>query len=452
MRTGFQISSLVPSGLVFDGVSDSEDSVILAVRSGAAEARCPLCATASRRIHSRYIRHVADLPSAGRKVRLRLLTRRFACEVPHCRRRIFAERFGEDIVPLRRRRTARLEYIVHHLGLALGGRPAASFAKRLMLPVSNDTLLRVVRRRTVMPTDPLLVVGIDDWAFRRNHRYGTIVCDLERRRIVTLLPDRETATVHAWLSKHPAINIVSRDRGGGYGEAAAKALPNAIQVADRWHLMENASAAFLDAVRRSMNRIRTAIGATTINPKLLTYAEKLRYEGYLRRQDSHAAIAALVSDGVPLKEIVRRTGHSRNLVRQISRGGGTDVFRTRQSTLDRHLPFLAAQWSGGCRNGAELWRRLKGQGFKGSLRVVAEWATRRRSCRDYQPSTIAEGPRRQDDSAADDDEARLPNQGRDRHACRHRTKRSYARRCPSSRWPLPRDDPKEGRDGARTLD
>lgn len=340
MRTGFRISSLVPSGLVFDGVSDSEDSVILAVRSEAAEAQCPLCATASRRIHSRYIRHVADLPSAGRKVRLRLLTRRFTCEVPHCRRRIFAERFGEDIVPLRRRRTARLECIVHHLGLALGGRPAASFAKRLMLPVSNDTLLRVVRRRTAMPTDPLLVVGIDDWAFRRNHRYGTIVCDLERRRIVTLLPDRETATVRAWLSKHPGINIVSRDRGGGYGEAAAKALPNAIQVADRWHLMENASAAFLDAVRRSMKRIRTAIGATTINPELLTCAEKLRYQGYLRRQDSHAAIAALVSDGVSLKEIVRRTGHSRNLVRQIKSVGSA-----RKSTLRSHGIDTAADIS-----------------------------------------------------------------------------------------------------------
>ena len=99
------------------------------------------------------------------------------------------------MVPIRARRTARLERIVHHLGLALGGRPAAGFAQRLMLPVSNDTLLRVVRRRTVMPSEPLVVVGIDDWAFRRNHRYGTIVCDLERRRIVALLPDRETATV-----------------------------------------------------------------------------------------------------------------------------------------------------------------------------------------------------------------------------------------------------------------
>ena len=84
-----------------------------------------------------------------------------------------------------------------------------------MLPVSNDTLLRVVRRRTAVPTEPLVIIGIDDWAFRRNHRYGTIVCDLERRRIVTLLPDRETATVQAWLAGHPEIKIVSRDRGGG---------------------------------------------------------------------------------------------------------------------------------------------------------------------------------------------------------------------------------------------
>jgi transposase len=186
-------------------------------------------------------------------VQLRLVTRRFTCEVPHCRRRIFAERFGEDVVPPRARRTARLEGIVHYLGLALGGRPAASFAKRLMVPVSKDTLLRVVRRRTCARTEPLVVAGIDDWAFRRNCRYGTIVCDLERRRIVALLPDREKSTVQAWLSERPTIKIVSRDRGGGYGEAATNALPDAIQVADRWHLMENASAAFLDAVRRSSN-------------------------------------------------------------------------------------------------------------------------------------------------------------------------------------------------------
>ena len=193
----------------------------------------------------------------------------------------------------------------------------------------------------------MIVAGIDDWAFRKNHRYGTIVCDLQRRRIVALLPDRETATVRAWLSDHPEITVVSRDRGGGYGEAAARALPGAIQVADRWHMMENASSAFLDAVRRSMCVIRTAIGATTINTELLTCAERLQYEGYLRRKETNAAIMALVRGGAPLKEIVRRTGHSRKLVRQVSRSESTDVFRTRQSTLDAHLPFLDAQWTEG---------------------------------------------------------------------------------------------------------
>ena len=196
--------------------------------------------------------------------------------------------------------------------------------------------------------------------------------------MVTLLPDREPATAQAWLSAHPTIAIVARDRGGGYGEAAAKALPHAVQVADRWHLMENASRAFLDAVRKSMRQIRTVIGATTINPKLLTAAERLQYEGYLLREEANAAILALSKNGIPIKQIVRQTGHSRKLVRQVIRGERTDVFRTRQSSLDLHLPWLDEQWASGCRNGAELWRRLEARGFRGSLRVISEWATRRR--------------------------------------------------------------------------
>jgi hypothetical protein len=188
-------------GVETSGASDlwleniNGETIVITAKAVSAKASCPLCKVASQRIHSRYVRRLSDLPCAGRSVRLDLVARRFRCEQPLCRRQIFAERFDNAVVPARSRRTARLESIVHVLGLALGGRPGASVAKPLMLPVSNDTLLRTVRRRSQRPTQSLKVVGIDDWAFRRNHRYGSIVCDLERRRIVALLPDREVSTV-----------------------------------------------------------------------------------------------------------------------------------------------------------------------------------------------------------------------------------------------------------------
>ena len=156
---------------------------------------------------------------------------------------------------------------------------------------------------------------------------------------MTLLPDREVATVRTWLADHPGIKIVSRDRGGGYGEATAKALPDAVQVADRWHLMENASSAFLDAVRKSMRAIRSAIGSTTITPELLTSAERLQYEGYLRREETNAAIVALVQGrSVAQADRPPDLGHSRNLVRQTSAAvERADMFRTRQRSLDAYL-------------------------------------------------------------------------------------------------------------------
>lgn len=378
MRPKLPISSLIPAEFIIDSVREAPEAIVVLARAICATGRCPACGRSSRRVHSRYVRRIADLPSSGRRVHIQLACRRFFCRSPGCQRRIFTERFDRATLLPWARRTNRLELIVHHLGLALGGKPGARFAERLMMPVSKDTLLRVVRRRSVRCDDGLKVVGIDDWAWRKNHRYGTIVCDLERHRIVTLLPDREAATVRAWLADHPEIETVSRDRGGGYGEATAKALPHATQVADRWHLMENASVAFLDAVRKSMRSIRTALGAGTINPDLLTCAERLQYEGFLRREATNAVVKNLADEGIPIKEIVRSTGRSRKLVRQIIRGERTDVFRVRQSSLDGYLPFLDEQWTSGCRNGAELWRRLKPRGFRGSLRVVSEWATRRR--------------------------------------------------------------------------
>ncbi len=322
-----------------------------------------------------------------------MTVRSFRCDGVLCGRRIFAERFGDEVLAPRSRRTGRLEQIVHHLGLALGGRPAASMAHRLMLPVSNDTLMRVVRRRAREPTDRLVAIGIHDFAWRRNHRYGTIVCDLERRRPVVLLRDREQATAEDWLKERPSVAIVAWDRGGGYAEAVKSALPDAIQIADPWHLMENASGAFLDAVRASMRPIRAAVGAAVINPKLLTSAERLQYEGYLRREETNAAIMAQIKAGVPLRRIAKKTGHSRKVVRAVARGERSDVFRTRENSLEVYLPWLNAQWDSGARNATALWRKRKDhQDFRGSLRVVGEWATRRRRAEKASAATLTRIP------------------------------------------------------------
>ena len=369
-------SSVVPGGLAVHHVEAGAGLTITA-RPIAASARCPGCDQPSSCVHSRYTPTLSDLPIGGRRVVIDVRVRRFRCTGTDCRTKIFAERLGSDLAVPYGRRTGRLDCIVHHLGLALGGRPAARFARRVMVPASRDTMLRTVHRRAAQPTERPRVIGIDDWAFRRRQRYGTLVCDLERRRVIALLPDRESGSVEAWLSTHPEITLVARDRGDCYGEATTRALPRAIQVADRWHLMENASAAFLDAVRKSMTTIRTAVGAATVDPERLTCAERLQYDGYLRREATGEAILTLSRQGMPFKKIARTTGHSRKLERNVLRGLTGDVFRVRESSLEAHLPRLDAEWAAGCRNGAELWRRLRESGFTGSLRVVGEWATRR---------------------------------------------------------------------------
>jgi transposase len=392
MQKQLRPSSVIPQGFTVVSSSVADDGATILVRSTSPTSQCPRCGSVSGRVHSRYRRQISDLPLAGRPVKLLAEVRRLRCEAVGCEQKIFAERFTDGVVAPWARRTDRLETLVHHLGLALGGRPAASFARRLMLPVSNDTLLRVVRRRGCPPSPAPTVIGIDDWAWRRNQRYGTIICDLERRRPIRLLPDREPVTAQAWLAEQPQVAIIARDRGGAYARAASKALPQAVQVADRWHLMENASRAFLDAVRRSMRQIRGAIGAMTIKPELLTAAERLQYEGYLHREETNTAILALSKGGAAIKEIVRRTGHSRGTVRRVLRGERSDVFRTRETSLEAYLPWLDLQWAAGHHNGAALWRSLQAQGFRVSLRVMSEWATRRRRAEKVDADTLHRVP------------------------------------------------------------
>ena len=148
MASNLRLSSLIPAGLIVESTAEDHEVIVVSARSAVDCRACPLCGRVSGRIHSRYLRTIADLPCSGRRVQIQLKARRFVCETPFCRRQIFNECFDEEGVTERSRRTSRLECIVHHLGLALGGRPAAGFARRLMVPVSNDTLLRVVRRRS----------------------------------------------------------------------------------------------------------------------------------------------------------------------------------------------------------------------------------------------------------------------------------------------------------------
>lgn len=376
--TCFNRRGILPAGLKVEQIELIGNSITIRSHAPGVAAPCPRCGKESRQIHSRYQRRLADFPAHGRQVMLEVTVRRFRCRAVGCRTKIFAERVSPTIAQPHGRRTTRLQGLVRHLGLALGGRPAQTLAKRLLLPVSKDTFLRSVRKMPHESGCTPRVVGIDDWAWRRGQRYGTLICDLEKRRVIDLLPDREPATVEAWLHAHPEIEIVARDRNGAYGRAIARALPDAVQVADRWHLLENASAAFLSAVRQSMPAIRRTVGSGPLDPTMLTAAEKLQYDGFHRRQKTNRMVLKMVDDGVPIKRIVRLTGLSRGLVRQIMRGEREDIFRVRQSSLTPWLLRLEKEWRGGCRNGAELWRRLRGDGFLGSLRVVGEWATRQR--------------------------------------------------------------------------
>lgn len=385
------------AGLAVTAVTVTPDLIAIAAATHAPTANCPRCDRPSDRVHSRYTRTAADLPWQGRRVILRVTVRRFRCRTAGCDRALFCERLPAILMP-HARTTDRLTDAHRSIGFALGGEAGSRLAAHLALPTSPDTLLRRVKAapRPEYPTPRVL--GVDDFAFRKGTTYGTILIDLERGCVVDLLPDRTADTLAAWLRRHPGVQVVSRDRASAYAQAATAAAPEAIQVADRFHLLVNVR----DATERVLARHATVIRDTlrvadeaaatpaasappTPEPDRLPSPRRQAIAGRRdRRRERYEQARQLHGEGHSLRAIARALRMSPGTILSYLRTGHVADWRpgrTGPSQLDPFREHIDRRVGEGCSNARELHRELRGLGYTGGYDQVRR-AIRRRTDRD----------------------------------------------------------------------
>lgn len=375
-------STLLPciDGIRIESIANTDNSIVLHLTAVASSAHCPLCGRVSQQLHSHYQRTLADLPWNRISVRIHLRARKFYCHHSECPRRIFTEPLPE-LAARYARKTNRLQEAFYLIGYALGGEAGARVAMGLGLRVSPDTLLNRVRQVAISHAPQMgevRVLGVDDWAYRRRHRYGTLLVDLERHRLVDLLPDRSGESVADWLRAHPEIQFVCRDRAECYAEGAREGAPQAIQIADRWHLFKNVTDALETVLSNAKSVLREAAldiqappdgnHAPTSVQKQAQAAEERRQERFSRRQELLAQLQQH-----PVAEIAKQLEVSQSTVYRWqalkilpSRKG----MPCRERLIDPFTPYLKQRWEAGCHNGAQLLREIQAQGFTGTAAML----------------------------------------------------------------------------------
>lgn len=368
--------------VVVEAVERCPNILNIRVRCGALPVRCPHCGTASRRVHGRYVRRLADAPVGGVPVVIEVLVRRFKCGATRCPAATFAEQITGLTSP-HARYTPLLRGLLARIAEVLAGRPGSRLATRLGMPVARDTLVRLLRAADVTTPGWVRVLGVDEFALLKRHKYATLLVDLEARRPIDVLPGREAEPVARWLADHPEVEIVCRYRASAYSEAAKRAAPQAVQVADVWHVWHNLAQAVEKCVTSHYSCLRApepdgeAGAGGEVIPSMPDGT--LDSRGRPRRivatmVKRHAAVQQLRTEGRSLRGISRDLNLDYYAVRRYARTPDVRQLLVkvtqRRTKLDDYKTYLYQRYSEGCRNASQLFREVRDQGFSGDRSTV----------------------------------------------------------------------------------